>query len=390
MNRRHCAIATLIVTPCLWSAVAWGQARGATGTSAAAPSTAATRPVSTAIPAPVTVPPSAYTAPAANRAVIVDFVNKNVTNLLNDTDTAAQTNARNNLTAATSTAGAPASPTFLFEYGMALNNEFLPKLGPKSSLSVRQRLNIAIVTARVAYASSNVALQLTTIQLINDPAEPVMLWGLKAAQPQMPVVLSSKIPGQPVPSLLKAIKPAVFNHPSGPVFAEAYQALTAVDPLVAQELMKLWGNRLAQYQGKEPPDDPAVDSLPVFTLTKAPMWKTVLTNKKLQTQVMQMISDQTAVAAEWADQTPAGDKHDQLVKLMVQCAGGCAVVGKNQNIPGLVTAATPPSILRVETLPAGTKVMPMVSPGLIAAINAAFPEVQPPPHVGAAAAKAAP
>jgi len=385
MNRRHCAIATLTLTVCLWSAGARGQARGATGP--AAPTTSTTRAASTAIAAPVTVPPQAYTSPAANRAVIVNFVTLNVTNLLNDSDTAAQTNARNNLTAATSTAGAPASPTFLFEYAMALNNAFTPKLAPKANSSVRQRLNMAIVTARVAYAAQNVALQATTIQLINDPAEPVVLWGLKAAQPQMPLILTMKKGA--VPPMLAAIKPAVFKHPSGPVFAEAYEALTAVDPLVVKELIALWGNRLSQYQGKEPPDDPAVDGRPVFALTTAGMWKTVVTNKTLQTQVMQMISDQTAVSAEWADQTPAGDKHDQLVKLMVQCAGGCVVVGTNQKIPALVAAATPTAGIRVETLPAGTKVLPMVSPGLIAAINAAFPGVQPPPPVGAAA-KAAP
>jgi adenosyl cobinamide kinase/adenosyl cobinamide phosphate guanylyltransferase len=395
MNRRHCALATLIVT--LGSAGAWGQARGATGTPTAAPTAAAasskvaTRPASTAVAAPVTVPPAAYTAPAANRPVIVNFVTLNVTNLLNDSDTNAQTNARNNLTAATTTAGAPASPAFLFEYAMALNNAFITHLGPKANSTVRQRLNIGIVTARVAYASQNVALQQTTILLINDPAEPVVLWGLKAAQPQMPLVLQTKIPGQQIPPLLAAIKPAVFKHPSGPVFAEAYEALTAVDPQVVQQLVMLWGNRLGQYQAKELPDDPAVDGLPVFTLTTSQMWTKVLVNNALQTKAMQMISDQISVAAQWADQTPAGEKHDQLVKLAVPCAQGCVVVGGNLKNQGLVTAATPLANIKVETLPAGTKIVPMVSPGIVDAIKAAFPGVQPPPPVGAAAAaKAAP
>jgi hypothetical protein len=388
MNRRHCALATLIVTPCLLSAGAWGQARGATGTPTAAPSTATTRPASTAVAAPVTVPPQAYASPAANRAAIVNFVTLNVTNLLNDSDSTAQTNSRNNLTAATSTAGAPASPAFLFEYGMALNNAFITHLGPKANSSVRQRLNIGIVSARVAYASQNVALQQTTILLIDDPAEPVVLWGLKAAQPQVPLVLQTKIPGQKIAPLLAAIKPAVFKHPSGPVFAEAYEALTAVDPQVVEQLLMLWGNRLAQYQAKELPDDPAVDGLPVFTLTTSQMWKNVLTQPALQTKVMQMISDQLSVAAQWADQTPAGEKHDQLVKLVVQCAQGCVVVGSNLKNQALATAATPAANVKVETLPPGTKVLPMVSPAVVDAIKAAFPNVQPPPPVGPAAAKA--
>jgi hypothetical protein len=59
---------------------------------------------------------------------------------------------------------------------------------------------------------------------------------------------------------------------------------------------------------------------------------------------------------------------------------------KNQ---GLVTAASPAASVKVETLPAGTKVGPMVSPAVTDAIMQAFPGVKPPPPVGAAAAKAA-
>jgi hypothetical protein len=271
---------------------------------------------------------------------------------------------------------------------MALNNAFISHLGPKANSSVRQRLNIGIVAARVAYASQNVALQQTTILLINDPAEPVVLWGLKAAQPQMPFVLGTRIPGQKIPPLLDAIKPAVLKHPSGPVFAEAYQALTAVDSQVVDLLLQLWGNRLGQYQAKELPDDPAVDGLPVLTLTSSEMWRKVVNQPALQAKVMQMVSDQLSVAAQWADQTPAGEKHDQLVKLAVLCAQGCVVVGGNLKNPGLVTAATPLSNIKVETLAPGTKIVPMVSPAVTTAIQTAFPEVKPPPSVGAAASAA--
>jgi hypothetical protein len=330
----------------------------------------------------VTVAQSAYADPGANRAVIVDFVTRNLTNLMNDTDTAAQTNARNNMTAATMTAGAPASPAFLFEYAKALNDAFLPKLDPKANATIRQRLNIAIVTARVAYMAENVALQATTVKLINDPAEPVMLWGLKAAQKQVPLVLKAKLPGQKgAPPLVASIVPAVFKHPSGPVFAEAYLALTTVDPIVYEELIKLWGNRLSQYQGKDAPDDPEVDGRPVFTLSTSEMWKTVLNNPAAQAKVMQMISDQTSVAAQWADKTPAGDKHDQLVKLVIQCAGACSVIGTNVKSTPLQQASEKPSRLNIGTLTQGTNMQEMVRP-IVDAIKAAFPSVQPPPVVG--------
>jgi hypothetical protein len=382
MNRRHCAIATLLITLGLHGAVALGQP--ATGGGAAAPRPAA--PAAPAAPppavsAPVTVPQAAYADPGGNKPVIVDFVTRNLTNLMNDADPAAQTNARNNLSAATMTAGAPASPTFLFEYGKALNDAFGPKLETKANATVRQRLNIAIVTAKVAYVADNVTLQATTIKLINDPAEPVMLWGLKAAQKQVPLILKIKAPGQKPPQLVLDIVPAVFKHPSGPVFAEAYLALTAVDPLVYTELIKLWGNRLSQYQGKDAPDDPEVDGRPVFTLSTSEMWKTVLNNPAQQSKVMQMISDQTSVAAQWADKTPAGDKHDQLVKLVVQCAGACSVIGTNIKNPALTSAATGPSNLNVATMGAGVNMQNVVNP-IIAAIKTAFPNVEPPPVVG--------
>ena len=386
MNRRHCAIATLLITLGLHGAVALGQpatggasSAAGTGRPAAVAPPAPTPPP--AVAAPVTVPQTAYGDPGGNKAVIVDFVTRNLTNLMNDADTAAQTNARNNLSAATITAGAPASPTFLFEYGKALNDAFVPKLEPKANATVRQRLNIAIVTAKVAYVADNVTLQATTIKLINDPAEPVMLWGLKAAQKQVPLILKVKAPGQKPPQLVVDIAPAVFKHPSGPVFAEAYLALTAVDPLVYTELIKLWGNRLSQYQGKDAPDDPEVDGRPVFTLSTSEMWKSVLNNPAAQSKVMQMISDQTSVAAQWADKTPAGDKHDQLVKLVVQCAGACSVIGTNVKNPALTSAAAGPSQLNVATMAAGVNMQNLVNP-IVAAIKTAFPNVQPPPVVG--------
>jgi hypothetical protein len=368
----------------LRGAIALGQAAGgAAGAGAGVTPTAPATPTpAPAVSAPVTVAHEAYEDPGGKKAVIVDFVTRNLTNLMNDADTTAQTNARSNMTAATMTAGAPASPTFLFEYGRALNDAFLPKLDPKANATIRQRLNIAIVTAKVAYVAENVTLQTTTIKLINDPTEPVMLWGLKAAQKQVPLVVKAKLPGtKGAPPLLAAIAPAVFKHPSGPVFAEAYLALTTVDPLVYEELIKLWGNRLSQYQGKDAPDDPEVDGRPVFTLSYAEMWKNVLKDPAVQTKVMQMISDQTSVAAQWADKTPAGDKHDQLVKLVIQCAGACSVIGTDVKNPALTTAATPASLLNIGTLTQGTSMVKTVDP-IIAAIKAAFPNVQAPPTVG--------
>src|SRR6266700_3251834 len=113
-----------------------------------------------AVPAPVTVAQEAYADPTGKHAVIVDFVTQNVTNLMNDGNSAAQSAARNNLISAAVNLvnGAAPSPAFMLDYGKALNDTFLPKLDPKANSTVRQRLNIAIVTARVAWVADNVTL----------------------------------------------------------------------------------------------------------------------------------------------------------------------------------------------------------------------------------------
>jgi hypothetical protein len=91
------------------------------------------------------------------------------------------------------------------------------------------------------------------------------------------------------------------------------------------------------------------------------------------------------VAAQWADQAQPGEKRDQLMKLVQQCAAGAYVVGTNMKNAALVQAAEPASKINVQQMPQNTKVLGMVQPGLTGAIQAAFPGVKPPPAVGAGA-----
>jgi hypothetical protein len=307
------------------------------------------------------------------------FCTAKVAALMTDAEPVQQGNSRNNLTAATTQAGSPAPPTFQLPYAQALNAALVAQLGPAKKASLRKRLNAAIVAAKVSAVGQTAGLQQVTILLMSDPAEPVLMWALKAAQPQVPQVLAVKV-GNAAPALVAAIAPAVFKHPSGPIFEEAYKALNVNDAAVKDELLKLWGNRLAQYQGKEPPDDADVDRFPVSTLTTTEMWKTVLTTPMAQADVMQMISDQLAVASQWADATPAGEKKDQLVLLVQRCAGGVYVVGGHQNMTPLRDSATNGSQINPKNVPANFKTAGVVNP-IIPAIAAAFPGVKPPPVV---------
>ena len=413
MNRhRAAAVAALIMTLSILSAsAARGQPATTTGgtttnggkvTSTPAPATGGGAPTATtggaapaaaaapvpvetpAVPASVTVPQNEYISPSSNG--IDAFVKPNVQNLLNDSNLTAQQKARDNLVLAATPAGAPASPAFHFAYGTALNNAFSAALKNKPTL--RQRLNMAIVAAKVAWAAQvanagNITLQQTIQILVNDPAEPVVLWALRAAQAEIPFLVGVRGPGNKVPQLILDIVPAVMKHPSGPMFDEGYKALAAPSTDIATELLKLWGNRLTQYQAKECPDDPAVDGRPVFELTTAQMWAVLTPQQKAK--VLQNISDQLSVAAQWADQkSSTGDKRDQLVKLVQQCAGGCYVIGKNLNLPALVTAATPATNIKVETTPASMSMDKNVGQVLVSAIRAAFPDVKEPPTIGEA------
>jgi hypothetical protein len=376
-RRRALLLATLVLTIGYLTVGAHAQPAAAPAGGAAGGTTS---PV-----APVTLPQSEYTTPTP--LVINNFVNLNVANLTNDADPAGQAKSRENLSSAVFFQGAPASPAFLLVYSNSVNTAVVAKLNPKNKPSLRQRLNIAIVVARVATVSNNGSLQQATTLLINDPAEPVVLWGMKAATGQVKSALAVKI-GNKLPPLVAGIVPAAMKHPSGPVVDEAYTALWSSDPDVIVELMKLWGFRLAQYQQQAPDEAfmPAADGKPVFWLTTANVWNAL--SPTMQVKVMQNICDQASVAAQWADQSQPGEKRDQLMKLVQQCAAGAYVVGTNIKNGGLVQASEPAAKINVQQMPQNAKVLGMVQPGLTGAIQAAFPGVKPPPAVGGNAAGA--
>ncbi len=379
MNRRLRGCAALVLLMGIWGLAAQAQPAGGAAAGKAW--------------APEPIPEAGYSDPATNRKKIEELAGQNFTKLLDDSDPAGQTVARDALTKACYTGNTIAPPTFLFEYGNIINRLATARLANKATL--RERLNIAIVTARVAAAAQNSTLAPTALLLVNDPAEPVVIWGLKAAQAIVPEAVKIKLAGGPaLHPLVAAIAPAVLKHPSGPVFEEAYNALGSVAEkdvppaaraAVLGELVSLWDNRLQQYR-KDIPEDPAVDGRAVYFMTLAETWKTVVAAPKMQLQIMQMISDQISMAAQYADGLPVvpekREQRDQLVKLAAQCAGGCYVVGTHQNKEKLVAVSMRPSKLSVLT---NQKIRPEIDP-VVQQIAADFPGVNPPPVVGNAGA----
>jgi hypothetical protein len=116
-------------------------------------------------------------------------------------------------------------------------------------------------------------------------------------------------------------------------------------------------------------------------MTSANMWNLVIVNNKnMQVRVMQDLSDQLSMAAQWGDKAPPGDFRDQLVQLVSLGAGGCAVVGGHQKMPTLAAAAGPASKIGPATFPPGAKLKLLVDP-VIAEIAKNFPNIQAPPVV---------
>jgi hypothetical protein len=337
----------------------------------------------------VTLPPAAYTNPETQRPAIKTFVDTYVERLVNDADPVNQSTAREELSKAALEKGQPAQPPFLFEYARILNDALLARLKAPNA-SMRQRLNIAIVAQRVAQVAQNTALQNTVLALVQDKDEPVVMWGIKAAGP----VINASVKIKPVgaakpapPPLLAAIVPTVLKHPSGEIYEEAYEALSMRDqpgdPLIVDELMKVWENRLLQYKAGAP-DNASADAKPVHALTQNLIWNGVLKNPADRVKVMQMILDQISMAAQHADNPANKDKRDQLVSVVQKTAEGIVVVALNQKDAALQSAADPVMKLKPDQTPPGLKITPMVQPAVADAVLKSFPGVKPPQPAAAA------
>jgi hypothetical protein len=353
INRRHCASTALILS-CIWTASAYAQGGGG---------------------APA-IPSSAYDNPTGERDKINAFISYYVNNLVNDADPPAQSKARDALVNALYTKGAPAQPPFMFEYGRALETALSAKIAPNLKPTLRQRLNVAIVAARSAALLGNYTLAPTVVKLINDNSEPIVLWGMKAAGPIVPALMAVQGNANKPPELLAAIGPAVLKHPTGEIFDEAYAALSFSHKMVFDELIKLWDNRLTQYE-KGIPEDPSVDSRAVFATTKDDMWKNVVKNKDDREKVMQMVSDQLSAAAPRADEVgPGNESWEQLVQVVARSSAGCVVVGTRESIPAMATAADALSKIKPDAVK-GQKLKPLVDP-VLAQIRSAFTGVKAP------------
>ncbi len=193
------------------------------------------------------------------------------------------------------------STIYLKTYADFLAADVTPVL--TNNVSAADKLMAAIVVARIAERSGNSSLAGAARQMLKDPSEAIVLWGVKAAQPIIPVLAAS--PLDPNFVLIAEVATVAQKHSNPFVIDDAYQALTltrrgsnaqAPTPqmvtAVLPHVQSLLANRLAQY-GKSVPPAPGSDNRATNFYVSTEVWKGV---PAAQLPMVQQMTDLTNAA----------------------------------------------------------------------------------------------
>ena len=271
-------------------------------------------------------------------------------------DNAAQAAAREALiNAALPIGSTDPGPAYLDAYARTLN-EALVKL--PADISVRARLNAAIVAARVAAAAENYHLAGAAIRFMGDDALPVSLWGLKASEYILPQELRNPLYAND-PKVLQAIQKTVENNPAGTIVDEAYESLRLriidrpgeLQPRMIETVLPIIQQTLEariQRMVEEPIETPIAEARATFFLTNPRVWPVQTAQQKLRT--VQLINNLIHVAA----QRIAGNAEEipGLVPLIQETGKSLEVVGQNENSQAIQNAARTLSQIGDNTPPA--------------------------------------
>jgi hypothetical protein len=207
--------------------------------------------------------------------------------------------------------GGGASQQFQSLYATLLAKTLLPLTKP--NVSLRTRLNVAIVTREIAAksyknVSSDPLAPLVSAEL-SDKQEPVVLWGLKAARYVIPAVATNAGNAAALSKLV--VQAAKAHGDSGPVIEEAYGALI-LEPTLAgsilPDLLDLLEWRTKQYQGgaNTPPSTLAEQSVTVFLSVNA--FPAVNANPVILNRTLKDVADfSCAVLQSFAAGNNSGD-----------------------------------------------------------------------------------
>jgi hypothetical protein len=211
-------------------------------------------------PAGIPVAVKSMTDASSFRPVIHQFIQDQLDKMSSE-DPAVAKAARDKLI----TECTPESSGSYFDvYSQEVNTAVVAMLSKTPLPRLRVRLNLAVMIEAIAQIAKTTQVEGAVIKLINDPADVVALWGMKAAKPVIAAVLVQPAPN-PKDPLILAILPAVKQHlKSGYVTAEAYSALVAggTGPqaaLILRPILDLLEYRVSLYKTGVP-DSPEAET----------------------------------------------------------------------------------------------------------------------------------
>ncbi|HEV7299477.1 MAG TPA: hypothetical protein VGN72_08955 [Tepidisphaeraceae bacterium] len=269
--------------------------------------------------AAVSIPRAARGAESAagvsqHNAAINAFIAANVKALMGD-DAKARSDARDAIIAEAPTNGA--TPIYLRTYAGALEAALLPTLANASPVA---KLNLAITVARVAERANNTQLAGITRQLLKDPSDAIVLWGMKAAQSIVPVLAAT-----PLDTNLPLIGEVVASakaHNTSYIIDEAYMAVNlsksgnttkAMVTAVLPHMQDLLAHRVGLYANGVPPL-PAAENRATAFLVHSSVWSQMDEAQKL-TALQTMVDLLNAASRQYAAQQQARGELSPLLKL---------------------------------------------------------------------------
>lgn len=312
----------------------------------------------------VPIPDSVRTGAAMNAAGVAQvgaFISAEAKNLANP-DAAIQRQAREALVAAAfpvnKAANPNASPAFLMEYAGKVDEAMFPLLDAK--YDPRIRLNAAIVLARIAEPANNTRLARATAAALKDPAEPVVLWGIKAARHIIPrEFLPPKVPA--IKALAGLVVQAAERWPtSWAINEEVAEALVnertrTLDDAAKSDLLahvkRLLDIRIAQYKkvavppnpGDPWPGAPEADTQAIKFLSNEAWRKNLPPNEKqgIATKLFQLLDEVVRVHEADLPRRGQGDgvTKDDLVAVAKQAGAVGSVIGLKESDPALQAAS---------------------------------------------------
>jgi hypothetical protein len=236
--------------------------------------------------------------------------------------------------------GAPANSTYLATYAASINSNIKPAL---TASDVRQRLNAAIVVARVAEIARNDALLQSTTTLLNDKEAVVVIWGQKAAGWTLSALLA-RPNSDGVKQITTAIVAAAKKHTMAPVAQEAYAALMQGRSLQGDKLAAVIPSLLALYDWRAQqyieaiPDEPLTEN-DVTTYLALNVWRNSPADQRVN--VLQGITNLFMLASARAAAFPEEEREarDPVITVVKNVAKAMSVMEELKNDTNIKAAA---------------------------------------------------